>query len=249
MSSYSSYGTRSQNRGFTIDGFMDTLKCNYTPSVVAYIRSVYTLMGISLFFVGLGSYVAVKAMFMAGSLMGGLLSFLCVLGIVIMPATKENLKTRVGLLFATSFFMGHGMWPLIMDAIMVDPAIVITCLLGTSVVFIAFSLAALTARPGSYLYLGHSILYILTIMSITVLTQLLIGLPGRWVFTIYPYISLGVSCAFVLYDTQMIAAKAMLGSRDIVMDAALLVIDFVEIFRFLLKIMTNNKKSEKKRDE
>ena len=55
---------------------------------------------------------------------------------------------------------------------------------------------------------------------------------------------LGVSCAFILYDTQMVAFRASLGLRDVVMDAALLFLDFVELFRFILKITSENKKKE-----
>ena len=76
------------------------------------------------------------------------------------------------------------MWPLIANAIDLDPGLVITSLLGTAVVFVSFSLGALTARPGSYLFLGHSIMYIMSMMSLLIFSQLLIGFPGGFMFTV-----------------------------------------------------------------
>jgi FtsH-binding integral membrane protein len=225
---------------------MNTLKGNYSAHVMAHLRSVYSLMGICLMCCALGSYVAVRGLFMAGSFLGGIISLLLFLGVVFIPAEKQNLKKRVGLLLGAAFFTGHGMWPIIANALALDPGLIITSLLGTDVVFVAFSLGALTARPGSYLFLGHSIMYIMSMISLMIISHLLIGFPGSFMLTIYPYVMLVISCAFILYDTQMVAFRASLGLRDVVMDSALLFLDFVELFRFILKITSENKKKEKR---
>lgn len=49
---------------------------------------------------------------MAGSFLGGIISLLLFLGVVFIPAEKQNLKKRVGLLLGAAFFTGKPSWKL-----------------------------------------------------------------------------------------------------------------------------------------
>lgn len=64
------------------------------------------------------------------------------------------------------------MGPMLEYVSMVNPAIIMTALLGTTVVFVCFSIAAMLADRGSYLFLGGTLLTMLTSLSIMSLVNL-----------------------------------------------------------------------------
>jgi FtsH-binding integral membrane protein len=55
---------------------------------------------------------------------------------------------------ATALFTGIYLSPLINLAIAVDPQIVVTAFLLTTVIFVCFTLSALLTKKRTYLYLG-----------------------------------------------------------------------------------------------
>mmetsp|Transcript_25863 Transcript_25863/g.12220 ORF Transcript_25863/g.12220 Transcript_25863/m.12220 type:complete len:94 (+) Transcript_25863:286-567(+) len=89
--------------------------------------------------------------------------------------------------------------PLIFYALEVDPSILVTALLATSVIFVCFTLAALMSARRSYIFLGGicgSILFGMTLFS---LAKLLFGY--RQVGNFELVLGLLVFCGYVLYDT------------------------------------------------
>ena len=66
--------------------------------------------------------------------------------------------TRLGLLLGFAFLTGLGMGPLLDMAIMLNPSLVPSAFMLTSIVFAGFTGAALFARDGKYLYLGGSLI-------------------------------------------------------------------------------------------
>lgn len=64
------------------------------------------------------------------------------------------------------------MGPMLEYVSMVNPAIIMTALLGTTVVFVCFSIAAMLADRGSYLFLGGTLLTMLTSLSVMSLFNL-----------------------------------------------------------------------------
>lgn len=69
-------------------------------------------------------------------------------------------------------FSGIGMGPLLEYVSVIDPAIVVTALLGTTLVFTCFSIAAMLADRGSFLYLGGTLMTLLTSISIMSLANI-----------------------------------------------------------------------------
>ena len=47
-----------------------------------------------------------------------------------------------------------------------------------------------------------------------------------------------VMCGFVLYDTQLIITKRRLGDRDFIIHSVDLFMDFINIFRYLLVLLS-----------
>lgn len=84
---------------------------------------------------------------------------------------------------------GLGMGPLLDMAVVINPQIIVTALIGTSVIFASFSIAALTAERGHWLYLGGSLMTLLSTMLMLSLANLLFG--SKLIFQ--------VSCQVIFY--------------------------------------------------
>lgn len=66
------------------------------------------------------------------------------------------------------------MGPLLEYAIVIDPSIIVTALLGTTLVFVCFSIASMLADRGSWLFLGGTLMTLLTSMSLMTLVNLFV---------------------------------------------------------------------------
>ena len=51
------------------------------------------------------------------------------------------------------------------------------------------------------------------------------------------YLSLGVFCAYILYDTQLIIEKKRMGDEDFLSHSLMLFLDLVNVFIKLLRIL------------
>lgn len=111
---------------------------------------------------------------------------------------------------------------------------------GTTVVFVSFSISALLAERGRWLYLGGTLMSMLNIMILFSFANLF--LRSTFIYQAHLYVGLFVICGFVIYDTQLIIEKHHMGSRDFIMHSLDLFIDFVGIFRHLLVILTQKVK-------
>merc|ERR1712117_274700 len=80
--------------------------------------------------------------------MGGL-----VMGLHFTPDNGKNRGQRTAMLLGFAFLSGLGLGPLLNMAVHVNPSIVSTALMSTTLIFACFSLAALFAPDGHYLYL------------------------------------------------------------------------------------------------
>jgi len=146
---------------------------------------------------------------------------------------------------ATALFTGIYLSPLINLAMHIDPQIVITAFMLTTVVFVCFSLSALLTQKRTYLYLGGflsagtSIMFLLALMNLFGRSQL--------IFNVNLYLGLALACGYILYDTQLIVERAANGDMNYVKHALHLFIDLVDLFvRILIILIKNSQKKEKK---
>lgn len=111
---------------------------------------------------------------------------------------------------------------------------------GTIVIFVSFSISSLLAERGRWLYLGGTLISLLNIMVLFSFVNLFL----RWTifYQAYLYIGLFLMCGFVIYDTQLIIEKYHMGSKDFILHSLDLFVDFVNIFRHLLIILTQKVK-------
>lgn len=90
-------------------------------------------------------------------LQGGLsmLGSLALMGWLAMtPHSPHTERKRLAILAGFAFFTGLGLGPLMDYVISINPSIILTAFLGTSVIFSCFTLSALCAQRRSYLFLG-----------------------------------------------------------------------------------------------
>jgi len=146
-------------------------------------------------------------------------------------------------MLAIAFTEGVVIAPLIAHTLNLDPAIVSTAFLGTTLVFACFSGAALLSERRSYLYIGGMLSSGLSIL--VTLSFLNFFFRSMFMFNIQLYLGLVVFCGFVVFDTQLIVEKSVMGDKDFVGHALELFLDFINIFVRLLIILSKDKKEKK----
>jgi FtsH-binding integral membrane protein len=134
-----------------------------------------------------------------------------------------------------NLFSGVLLGPLLSVAVAIDPSIIVTALLGTMVIFGSFSLSAIFAERGCWLYLGGILTTVLS--SLTMLSLANLFFASHLLFKFQLYVGLLALCGFVLYDTQLIIEKRRHGNKDFVSHALDLFIDFFDIFKSLVFIL------------
>ncbi|KAJ9577860.1 hypothetical protein L9F63_025276, partial [Diploptera punctata] len=138
-----------------------------------------------------------------------------------------------------------GMGPLLETVIDFEPSIVMTALIGTIVVFGSFSLCAMFAERGQFLYLGGTLMSLLSTMLILSLANILFG--SYLLYQVHLYLGLLLMSGFVLYDTQLIIEKRRSGDKDFITHSIDLFIDFVGIFRRLVIILSQKEQQKRNR--
>merc|ERR1712176_615386 len=112
--------------------------------------------------------------------------------------TKGEDPKRVGALAFFTFCQGLGIGPLIGMAASIDPSIVVTAFLATTVIFAAFSIAAMVATRRSYLYLGGILSSIMMVMMVMSLLSLF-GLRNNFTTNLQLGMGLLVFMGYVIF--------------------------------------------------
>ena len=82
------------------------------------------------------------------------------------------------------FFTGFGLGPLLDTVIRINPAIIPTAFLSTSLIFACFSLCSLLSPRGQYLMLGAPLLSLFSILSLLFMANIFIG--STMIFQVLP---------------------------------------------------------------
>lgn len=227
--------------------FVNSFSSKLEEPVRTHLKNVYACLSISTVAAAVGAYVHMYT----DVLSAGLLTVIAAVGFLFAlmstPDTGKNRRLRISFLLGFAFFSGMGMGPLLEMAVSINPQIIVSAFICTSVVFACFSMAALTAERGRWLYLGGTLMTMLSALLMLSLANLLLG--SKLVFQVYLYLGLILMCGFVLYDTQLIIEKRRNGDKDFVAHSVDLFIDFIGIFRRLVIILAdkeNRKQNNKK---
>ncbi|XP_016201483.2 bax inhibitor 1 [Arachis ipaensis] len=224
----------------------DTLK-NFrqiSPVVQNHLKLVYFTLCCAVVAAAVGAYLHVLWN------IGGFLTSVGCMGTMIWllstPPSEE--QKRVSLLLASALFQGASIGPLIDLAIEVDPSIIFTAFVATSLAFACFSGAALVARRREYLYLGGLASSGLSILLWLHFASSIFG-GSLALFKFELYFGLLVFVGYIVVDTQEIVERAHSGDLDYVKHALTLFTDLAAIFVRILIILVKNsaERNEKKK--
>ncbi|CAG9761329.1 unnamed protein product [Ceutorhynchus assimilis] len=230
-----------------ISGFINSFDNKLEPPIKHHLKNVYACLAMSTLAAGLGAIIATHNLIKteAGLFCAiGAAVFLFLLLIYPDDDGKETAK-RVGYLFGFSVLSGFGMGPLLKYAMIVDPSIIVTALISTSLVFVSFSLCAIFSERGKWLYLGGILLTLLNSLMLMGFANIFLKSTVLW--NIRAYLGIFVMCGYILYDTQAIIVKRKMGSKDVVAHALDLFVDVLGIFRKLLIVLSQKEEQRKKR--
>ncbi|XP_041977887.1 bax inhibitor 1 [Aricia agestis] len=224
--------------------FINSFQNRLEPPVRQHLKNVYATLMMTCGAASAGVYVDMYTRFQAG-----LLSTIIGAGLMLMliatPDNGKNTGLRLGYLLGFGLTSGMGLGPLMEYVSIIDPSIIVTAILGTTLVFVCFSIAAMLAERGSWLFLGGTLMTLFTSMSLMTLVN--IFMQSHFLYQAHLYLGLMLMCGFVLFDTQLIIEKRRMGSKDFVQHALELFIDFIGIFRRLLIILTQKEEQNRRR--
>ena len=141
------------------------------------------------------------------------------------PDDGYNTTHRQNLLLGFAFAKGACIGPIVQMAIYIDPAIIMTALLGCCTVFACLSAAAIYSPKREYLFLGGFLGSAMSGLCLLGFLNMFMAIPGMYLLSLYG--GLLIFCGYVLFDTQLIIEKAYNGHKDHVMAAMELFVDFV----------------------
>ncbi|CEG45268.1 bax inhibitor 1 [Plasmopara halstedii] len=126
---------------------------------------------------------------------------------------QQNFYKRFCILIAISASVGLTVSTLVAVAIELNPSILVSALMLTTLVFLCFTGSALLATRRAYLYLGGTLSSALSVLLLTNLFS--IFKYSSFLFHVNLYGGLFVFCGYVVYDTQLIIEKASFGDKDV----------------------------------
>ncbi|XP_024148079.1 probable Bax inhibitor 1 [Oryzias melastigma] len=230
------------DRNINIDALFRFSQISHSTQV--HLKNVYSSLTLSMIVAAAGAYVHVVTRLFEGGVLSLLGSVGLMFWLAMTPHNPETEKKRLAILAGFAFLTGVGLGPTLDFVIAVNPSIIVTAFLGTSVIFICFTLSALYAKRRSYLFLGGTLMSGLSILFLFSVMNMFFG--SLMLFKAHMYLGLLIMCGFVLFDTQLIIEKAENGDKDYIWHCVDLFLDFVTIFRKLMIILAMNDKDKKK---
>jgi FtsH-binding integral membrane protein len=212
--------------------------------VQEHLKQVYSCLAVTMLVAAVGSYVYMVYLQLGLLTLFGSLG--CLFALHVTPHSAENFSKRMAMLSGFAFFSGMSLGPVLDMAIRVDPSIVPTAFMATSLIFICFTMATLLSRDRKFLFLGGFLMSGLSWMLLLGLLNIFIG--SRLIYQFNLYAGLVIMCGFVLYDTQLIVEKRRMGDTDYIWHCVDLFIDFINIFRRLLIILAQKEENKKRRN-
>ena len=168
---------------------------------------------------------------------------------------QEHEQTRIGYLWALSFFMGFLVGPVIHHLAEFEPMILVQAVSYTTIMFGCFTAVSLFSKRRSYLFLGGLISSIVSAMFWYRMMSWMFGASkfGGEFGMAYLMVGLFVASMYVIYDTQMIIEQAERGHKDVPTHTMTLFMDlfdlFIRIIQLLMKLQENDKKKKRRNDD
>lgn len=211
-------------------------------NVQEHLKKVYGTLSIAMIAAGVGAYVHLFTGLMRHSFLTSIASIGLMIWLAMTHHSKETQMKRMAIFAGFTFFSGMSLGPVMDWVIDIDPSIIATAFMATTVIFVSFSLAALYNTDRTFLYMGGFLMSGLSWLML--LGFMNIFFQSQMIWDLYLHAGLLIFCAFVLYDTQLIVEKKRNGDDDFIWHSVDLFLDFINIFRKLMIIL--GKKEKKK---
>ncbi|XP_056664119.1 bax inhibitor 1-like [Monodelphis domestica] len=215
-----------------------------SPVSQKHLKNVYASLTLCMLVAATGAHLNVVAHFFQA----GFISILCSLGVLIwllnIPHRKETEPKRLFLLAGFAFLIGIDLGPDLDTCIDIDPSIIPSSFLGTTVTFSSFTLSSIFGHCLSYIYLSAILGAALILILISYLGNLFF--ISTWLYQANLYFGLAFMCGLVLFDTQLIIVKAEKKDEDYIGHSMDLFLDFVTLFRKFMVILEMNEKNKLK---
>lgn len=222
-----------------------TSKVDY--STQQHLKNVYGCLTVGMLAATAGAYLQLTSAFFQSTMMM-LMSSIGAFGFLIYVMSTKNQAgdgKRTAAFLGFTLCSGIGLGPLLEMALVINPSLIITAFMLTSLLFVSFTLAAIFAREGQWIYIGGSLMTMLSTLITLSLANLFFG--SKLLFDVSLYLGLVIMCGFILYDTQLILEKVKQGDKDHVSHCIDLFIDFIGVFRRILIILQQREVEEKKK--
>lgn len=228
----------------TLNSFVNSFTNRLESPVRQHLKNVYGCLSMSTVAAAVGAYVHLYTEIQKAGFMTALGGLGLLVALLSTPDDGKNQKLRLGYLLGFAFLSGLGLGPLLEVVISIDPSIIVTGLVGTTVVFVSFSIAALLAARGQWLYIGGTLI---SLSNMTVLLLLAnVFLRSSLIYHLELYLGLFLMCGFIIYDTQLIVEKFRLGNKDFIAHSVLLFVDFFRMFSYIIEILTVKEQQKQK---
>ncbi len=193
------------------------------------LRNTYMLLSMTLLFSAVMAAVGVTMQVSPGAALVADIVAIAMLWFVL-PRTA-NSATGIPVLFAITGLLGFGLGPVLSFYLAVNPAIVMTALGGTGVIFLALSAYALTTRKDFSFLAGFLMVGFFVVLGAALL-NIFLGIPALFL-TVNAAIVLIMS-GFILYETSNIIHN---GETNYIMATASLFLSIINLFQALLHIL------------
>jgi len=248
MTSYSQFSQYNQPSS-SPESLFNSLKRTspLSPPVQTHLYNVYFFLAVLGLASAAGSYIH-----MAGIFGGGVLSMLagigCILALLFATPTRQNERYRKSLGMGVAFFQGMSIGPMLSTLDLVGlNHITFQALASTALIFGCFSIASMFSARRSVMYAMGMFGSLVSVFSWLQLWNVFLG--SRTTMSMELYLGLVVFSGYVVFDTQVIIAKAESGVRDVVTDALNLYVDVVQLFVRLVAILSKREAEAREREE
>lgn len=202
-----------------------------SPKTQLHLRNVYGNLGVCTFICALGMWM--NAFTILSGFMWAIASMIA-MGYLMYKVSNvyEDEKTRLGYLWALSFFMGFLVGPVMHHLAEFEPMILVQAVSYTAIIFGSFSAIAAFSKRRSYLFLGGIISSLLSCLFWYSTLAWLFGWSrvGGEFGMIYLMVGLFVACIYIIYDTQLIIERAERGDKDVPNHTMILFLDLFDLF-------------------
>ncbi len=210
-----------------------------------YMLKVYSFVGFAIFAASISGTLGI--IFDFGSPIVGtatVLEFLMIMYLMFSQHTQENLFTRSLVFIGSSFLTGITLSPLLNISYDVDPRLLMTSLLSSSLVFAIFAFASWTTNTASIL--GLRTLLSTGAIGLFFFSIIRVFIPGlSWMLNISSLLSFALTCGYLLYHNGVLIYNSEeAGRRDHIQGAVMLFSDFVSVFVKILSYFLNSKRND-----